>query len=111
MQSLALAQQFMEIFYVTHEFDRLANLFADNLQFDGPLFQFKTARDYIQSLKSDPPIDCSYELLESFATDRSAVLIYEFIKDDLRTPMSQLFEMQDEKISRILLIFDPSSFI
>ena len=111
MKSLALAQKFMQIFYVSHDFEALADLFTENLQFDGPLFQFKTAKDYIHSLQSDPPNNCTYELLASFETDRSAVLIYNFIKDDLKTPMSQLFEIKDDKISRILLIFDSSPFI
>ena len=110
MKSLALAQKYMQIFYVSHDFDKLANLFAENLQFDGPLFHFSSAKDYINNLKFDPPDNCNYKLLASFEDDRSAVLIYEFIKGDLRTPMSQFFEIKDSKISKILLIFDSRPF-
>ncbi|MCK5353019.1 hypothetical protein KAJ77_10565, partial [bacterium] len=66
--------------------------------------------DYINSLKSDPPVGCEYRLIRVFESTGSVNLIYEFIKGEFRTPMSQLFEFENDRITRILLIFDTAGF-
>ena len=59
----------------------------------------------------DPPKNCEYKIIQSYEDETSACLIYEFSKADLNTPMTHIFEVNDGKISKILLIFDTSAFI
>jgi hypothetical protein len=110
MTNLEIALKYMDIFYSGKEFDELAEIFFDNLVFEGPLFRFDSASDYIESLKSDPPVSCEYRLIRVFESTGSVNLIYEFIKGEIRTPMSQLFEFENGRISRILLVFDTARF-
>ena len=81
-----------------------------DLKFRGPLLQFDTARDYIASLKADPPVDCNYRILHTFEKENIANLFYNFSKPGSTTIMSQLFEVQNDKITRIVLIFDSAVF-
>ncbi len=110
MTNLETALKYMDIFYSGGDFDELAEIFSVDLEFEGPFSRFDSAADYINSLKSDPSVGCEYSLIRVFESTGSVNLIYEFIKVEIRTPMSQLFEFEDGRIVRILLIFDTSSF-
>ncbi len=110
MTNLETALKYMDIFYSGGDFDGLAEIFSVDLQFEGPFFRFDSAADYINNLKSDPPVGCEYRLIRVFESTGSVNLIYEFIKGEFRTPMSQLFEFENDRITRILLIFDTAGF-
>ncbi|WP_455197484.1 hypothetical protein [Kaarinaea lacus] len=110
MSALGLALRYMEIFYSGKELDRLEEILHDSLQFRGPLYQFDSARQYIASLKDDPPTDCSYRILHTFEKDDTVNLIYDFSKPGITTTMSQLFKVVDNKIAYIKLIFDSEVF-
>jgi len=110
MSALGLALRYMEIFYSGKELDRLEEILHDKLQFRGPLYQFDSSRQYIASLKDDPPTDCSYRILHTFEKDDTVNLIYDFSKPGITTTMSQLFEVVDNKIAHIELIFDSAVF-
>lgn len=110
VRPLTLARKYMDIFFSGTGLERLSNIFAKDLGFSGPFHQFSSAQDYIDSLKSDPPQDCEYQIIREFEDGGVACLIYEFSKRGVRVPMAQLFEIRDGKISRILLIFDSSRF-
>ena len=106
-----LALRYMEIFFSGRDFKRLYETLADDMQFSGPLYQFDSAQAYIESLHSNPPVGCTYELLHIFEKGSWVNLIYEFSKPNVRTKMSQLFEIRNQKISQILLIFDTRAFL
>ena len=72
--------------------------------------KFESAKAYLESLKSDPPLNVSYQLVDSFVNEESACLIYEFYKPGFSAVMSQTFKVTDGKISSILLIFDTAAF-
>ena len=110
MNPLALALQYMDIFYSNREIDTLAPLFADDLVFQGPFYQFDSADAYLASLRSDSRAGLTYSLIHSSATATSACLIYQFSKPGTSTPMAQLFEVEEEKIKKIVLIFDTKVF-
>tara|TARA_Y100001972_G_C7431222_1_gene222011 strand:+ start:69 stop:428 length:360 start_codon:yes stop_codon:yes gene_type:complete len=105
-----LAQEYMRIFFESHDFDRLLEICAPDLQFDGPFFEGNTAREYVDSLRHGPPVDCGYDLLFEFYDATHAHLVYDFIKGQIRTPMSQTFEVDDGLIQKIKLIFDTEPF-
>ena len=110
MSALDLALQYMQIFYSGKELDRLSSILHADLKFRGPLFQFDTAWEYIASIKADPPVACSYRILHTFEKENVVNLLYDFYKPGITTTMSQLFEVRNDKIIRIVLIFDSAVF-
>ena len=111
MKNLELALRYMEIFFPGGDPDAMADIFAENLVFEGPFKKFDNSADYIASLKADPPIGCEYKLIRAFEAGDSVNLVYDFIRGEIRTPMLQLFELKGGKIVRILLVFDTSGFV
>lgn len=111
MKPLDTALKYMDILYSGKDIEMLRNILSEELIFKGPFFEFDTAEDYINSLKSDPPIGFKYELLYTFEESSVVCLIYQFSKPGIQTPMTQLFEFREDKICKTLLIFDTSQFI
>ncbi|HJP17661.1 MAG TPA: hypothetical protein QF468_03285 [Nitrospinota bacterium] len=106
-----LALRYMQIFYSGKNIDRLYQLFSDDFSFSGPLFQFDSAKGYINSLINDPPEGLAYKIIQSFESESSACLVYKFSKPGIScVPMAQLFETEKDKIKKITLIFDTQSF-
>ena len=110
VKPLELSIRYMEIFYSGNNLEKLTDLLAENLSFRGSLFEFDSSEDYTDSLKKDPPKGMSYEIIKSFEDENSACLIYQFSKGNISTTMAQLFEVKDERISKINLIFDTNAF-
>ena len=106
MSPLELAIKYMEIFFSGKDIERLNDIFHEDFRFNGPLYKFNSADDYINSVKNDPPSEFSYKIIKSFHNTTSACLIYEFRKPGLSTIMTQLFEIRKNKIYQIQLIFD-----
>jgi hypothetical protein len=110
MSALEIALRYMEIFFSGRDLDRLDEVLHRALQFRGPFYQFDSAQEYIASLNADPPMDCGYEILCSFEKDDFVNLVYRFSKPGISTVMSQIFEVRDNKICSIELIFDSAAF-
>ncbi len=110
MKPMELALKYMEIFFSGENIEELRHLFAEDLTFRGPLYEFNSAQDYIHSLKLDPPREFTYEIIGSFENSSSARLVYRFTKPGVSTLMAQLFEVSDDKINKIVLVFDTGVF-
>lgn len=110
MKPLELALKYMDIFFSGSEPEEMRSILHTDLQFHGPLFRFDNANDYINSLLDDPPKECVYRILQTYERDSSACLIYEFSKPGIATLMAQTFEIERERIKKIILIFDRSIF-
>lgn len=110
MTPLKLALSYMEIFFSGMDLDRLGDILHEDCRFHGPFYQFESAQQYIESLKVDPPVDCRYQIIHTFEQDNVVNLIYYFSKPGVSTIMSQLFEVLDNKITSIVLIFDSAAF-
>lgn len=110
MRPLELANQYMEIFFESGEIDSLEDILSVDCVFRGPFYQFHTASEYIESLRSDPPVNLSYQLIEAFENKDSACLVYEFTGQSVSTLMSQTFRITGDRISEILLVFDTGAF-
>ena len=52
----------------------------------------------------------SYELIKSIEEATSVCLIYRFTKPGVSTLMTQWFEMENDKIKKITLVFDTAAF-
>ena len=110
MEPLRLANQYMEIFFGSGSIGSLAEILSEDCSFKGPFYEFDTAKAYLESLKSDPPVNVSYQIIDSFENEESACLVYQFYKPGISAVMSQTFKVTDGKISSILLIFDTAAF-
>ena len=101
----------MEVFYGGESLDSLMSLFSQDFSFKGPYWEYNTAKEYIESLKSDPPCELAYKIINAYENDTSACLLYQFLKPGISTPMAQMFGVNNGKIARILLVFDTAAFI
>jgi hypothetical protein len=110
MNPLELAHEYMNLVFTTCELDLLRNILAEELSFIGPYFTYNKAEDYIDSLKADPPEAFKYEMIKAYEDSTSACLVYRFWKPGIHTIMTQIFEAQNDKITRILLVFDTGAF-
>ncbi len=110
MKPLELALEYLNIFFNTGNPDTLSQICQDDLQFEGPFYRYRTAEDYIAALKSDPPLQADFEIINQFETQSAACVVYKFTKPGVATTMAQLFEVRDGKIQRILLVFDSGAF-
>lgn len=110
MEPLSLAKQYMKIFFESGSPDSLAEILDDECTFKGPFYTFDSAKAYIDSLKSDPPENVTYKILESYENAESACLVYEFSKPGISVVMTQTFKVSSGKISDILLVFDTAAF-
>jgi len=110
MKPLDLALKYMDIFFSGKDLNQLSQIFSKDITFDGPIFKFNSAKSYLQALKKDPPQGMNYKIIKVFEQDSSVCLFYQFSKPGISLPMAQLFEIENNKISKILLIFDTSVF-
>ncbi|WP_444916350.1 hypothetical protein [Microbulbifer sp. JMSA003] len=107
MNKIELARKYMEIFYESKDFDSLDLILDEKLDFEGPLFKCKSAKEYIESLKASPPVDVSYEMVEEFHNPNSTCYMYRFTKNCRNTLMAQTFHYKVGRISKIRLVFNP----
>ena len=110
MEPLQLALKYMEIFFSGENLRELSQLLANDFSFSGPFYKFESAEDYIKSLQSDRPEGFEYQIIRSFESKSSACLFYQFRKRGVCTPMAQMFEVSNGKISKVLPIFDTGTF-
>ena len=111
MDPLDLARKYMTILFEQGDLNELDQVLAKNLYFSGPFYEFHSADTYIEALKSGPPRDFQYEMIAAYEYETTACLMYQFQKPGVSVPMAQYFEVKDDRISRILLIFDTAPFI
>ena len=110
MTPLKLALKYMAAFFGEAPLISMKDILAQDLVFTGPFFSFDSADEYMESLLADPITDAGYKLIHTYEDSTSACLVYEFTKPGIKTTMSQLFEIEDEKIKRIELVFDSKAF-
>jgi hypothetical protein len=111
MKPIDLAQEFLRIFYSREGIERLSEILDDQLHFKGPLFESIGAKAYLDALISDPPTGMSYSIQNTYQNGDKACIIYTFRKGDISIPMVQEFQIKNDKISRILLVFDSKDFL
>ena len=110
MKPLDLALQYMDSFFGEKPIEELATILDEHCSFVGPFHTSDTADAYIASLQKSPPDNVHYEIIRAYQDVNSACIIYQFLKSDISTPMAQLFEVRNEKICSIQLIFDTGVF-
>ena len=111
MSPLEIAHKYMDCFYGQAPLEDMRRLLAADMKFNGPLDHFETGQDYFMSLQNDPVVNASYEILHEYQDGKTACLVYLFRKPGIETVMSQVFEIVDDKIKSILLVFDSVEFL
>ena len=66
----------MKSFFGQAPLEEMNALFSDKMIFEGPFHKSTTAREYIDTLKDNPPKDASYILEKTYQDEHSACLIY-----------------------------------
>ena len=107
---LELAESYMKSFFGQAPLEMMKGLFADDLVFEGPFYKSFSAKEYLDTLREDPPKDVYFVLEKAYGDENSACLIYMFSKPGVETRMVQTFEIADEKICKIKLVFDTNAF-
>jgi len=92
------------------EIEEMAPLLAADLRFEGPLYRFNSAREYLAALRNDPPEPCHYEILSITESADSVALFYDYQKPNGSLAIAQLFTMGDQRIQAIRLVFDTGRF-
>jgi len=110
MTPLALARRYMEVVFSGGNADDLRPLLTDDFTFQGPLYDFASAEQYVAAMASDPLHDASYRILREFSDDDAACLVYEFTKPGVTTTMAQVFEVREGRVAKVLLLFDSAAF-
>ena len=110
MNKRSIIKKYFEILFSNNNLDELSTIFSKNLKFRGPFYQFNSAKAYIESLKANPPTDFKYQIIDIFEKENKVAVFYIFSKGDIKTPMAQFFELEENLIVSILLIFDTSVF-
>ena len=82
----------------------------DDLQFNGPLYQFSSRDTYLDSLRDDPLEKCSHQVLSITENDDSVSVYYNYEKSERVITIAQLFRFKNGKISELLLVFDGRVF-
>jgi hypothetical protein len=109
MTKQEIAMEYLRCF-CAGDIDGIDALLADNLHFTGTLHTYHSAREYLDSLRKDPPEACDYKVLSITESDQHVALFYEYQKPDRTMQIAQLFRIEDEKIHKVLLIFDSRGF-
>jgi hypothetical protein len=105
-----LALKYLNAFFGHEPLENMEAIFAEKLVFEGPFQRTTSAKAYLESLKNNPPANVSFEIEEVFEKDNSVCFVYQFSKPGIKTRMVQIFEANDEKISKIKLVFDTKAF-
>ena len=98
MTHLDLVNKYMDIVFYSNDFKKLNSLLSDNCKFVGPLYQFDSPHEYIESLLNDPPKQFKFEIPKTYEENNSVCLIYKFHKPGISTTMAQIDSKQFDVI-------------
>ena len=87
--------------------DGIEPLLSDDVKVSGPLFSGTSRNQYLRALRSDPPERCGFSLVGLTEEGHSVSVFYDLQKHDLTMRVAQLFRFTGERISEIVLVFDP----
>ena len=101
MDSKSLAKSFVECFCKA-DIEGIDSLLAKEFNLKGPLFEFYSKQDYINSLKGNLEADLEAEILSVIGDANEAAVFYKY-KGEL---ISQLFRCNEGGIYETVLVFD-----
>lgn len=90
--------------------DGMAPLLASDLSFTGTLHSYRSAAEYLDDLRRDPPEPSVCRIASLTENSDSAAAFYEYGKADRTMWIAQLFTLEFRRIKRMLVVFDGRGF-
>ena len=106
MNSLEIAEKYMNCLFNSGDMVELRGLLDDDLCFKGTFFEYDSADEYMEGFEDDNFTGFSYEILSSFEKNNEACIVYNIVKPSGKLICAQLFKCEDGKINEMTLIFD-----
>ena len=101
MDSESLAKLFVKNFCKA-DLEGIDSLLSTQFKLKGPLFEFGSKQDYIDSLNGNLEADPNAEVISVIGAEEEATAFYKY-KGNL---IGQLFRCKDGKIHESVLVFD-----
>ena len=112
MTPVELAKIYMLSFFGEKPLEDMKSILAEDLQFTGSFYTYNTAEDYLESLKEAMPTEAvSYKILKEIENGNTCCLVYQSRQQGMDETMAQLFEINDNRITRIRVILDASRLL
>lgn len=109
MSNRDTALAFLECFCAGN-IDGLEDFLNERLRVKGPLHQFNSRTEYLESLRADPPQSCEYDVLSVAIGDDDVTVFYDYLKTEGALTVAQLFRFDDHRIISMWLVFDTDGF-
>lgn len=110
MNPTKLATTYLNAFFGETPLEDIRDILSDDLQFTGPFYKYETADDYLASLKETLPEGVvNYEILKEIEKGNTCCIVYKPEQD--QEISAQLFEVVDNKITRIRFLADASRLL
>jgi hypothetical protein len=90
--------------------DGTASLLATDLSFAGTLHFYRSAAEYLDDLRRDPPEPSVFRVVSVTESSDSVPVFYEYEKTKRTVRIAQLFTLESQRTKRIPLVFDGRGF-
>jgi hypothetical protein len=110
MSNRDTALRFIELFCAA-DLSGLAQVLAADLHVVGPLYEFGSREEYLNSLREDPPEPGACTVLSILEDNETVTVFYDYQKAHQTLTIAQLFTFRDRTIVEILLVFDTGAFL
>ena len=111
MTPIELAKEYLQSYFGEKPVEDMLTVLAKDLKFTGPYYRYDSAEEYVDRLKERMPVDKSYDILKQLERGNTCCLVYRHIREGEEDIMAQLFEINEDKITRIRLVFDASKLL
>ncbi len=108
-----IVRNYQDAFY-RGDFRAACAVLADDLDFEGPLEKHSTSRDLLASLERLEPIMKEVRVLKVMSSGDDVCVLYDFITNTDAigtTRIAEWFHVQDDRIDRIRIYFDPTPYL
>ena len=109
MTNQEIAKEYLRCF-CGGDIAELEPLFAPDFHFIGTFHTFHSREQYLDSLRNNPPEKCGCNVLSVTENEDSIAIFYEYQKPDRSIQIAQLLEFKNQKIQKVLLVFDGRGF-
>lgn len=88
------------------DIEEIESTLGRQFSLSGPLFTFDSKEAYLSSLNADPPVPGPYKIISVMELSDCVSIYYTYQRHSESITIAQLFWMENEKISKTLLVFD-----
>lgn len=88
------------------DIDGVKVMLTTDFRLRGPLFEFDSRDEYIESLQESPILPTGHEILDITEGSSSVSIFYAYQKSSGTVIIAQLFKFKNDKIAETLIVFD-----